>query len=291
MQRLLKRTWILFVAGALGFAQDGGLKFEVASVRPSPPIPANGGVYFGPPRGGPGTPDPEQIAWTYATLKSLLLTAYAVKNYQVNGPAWLDTERYDIAVKVSKGATKEQVNLMWRDLLAERFGIVLHHEPKEFRVEELVVAPGGAKLKESAENPDATIRDGPPRTRNGELLDPGMVATIFPSGNGAAKVRTVAKAQPISQLTNMLGNQLGRPVLDKTGLSGRYDFELEYGMDLRGFPPPPGQPPIAATAETVDLGPSLADVVQQKLGLKLVAGRAQLDVLVIDKAEKAPTSN
>src|SRR5579863_6053093 len=64
---------------------------EVASVRPSPPIPPEGRVYFGPPRGGPGTPDPGQITWSYATMRNLLMTAYDVKTYQISGPAWMAT--------------------------------------------------------------------------------------------------------------------------------------------------------------------------------------------------------
>jgi len=124
-----------------------GETFEVASVKQSPPVPPAGGVYFGPPRGGPGTPDPEQITWTYALMKTVLMTAYDVKNYQINGPAWLDSERYDIAVKIAPGATKEQVGVMWQNLLAERFGLKVHHESKEFQVSELVVGKDGAKLK------------------------------------------------------------------------------------------------------------------------------------------------
>ena len=78
------------------------------------------------------------------------MTAYDVKAYQVSGPAWLDTERYDVAVKVRAGATKDQVKVMWQNLLAERFGVKVHHESKEFQVEELVIAKGGPKLKETA---------------------------------------------------------------------------------------------------------------------------------------------
>jgi len=119
---------------ALAFGQPApNPTFEVASVKLSAPVPPNGGVYFGPPRGGPGTPDPGQITWTYATMRGMLMTAYAVKEYQVSGPGWLDTERYDVIVKVSPGATKEQVNVMWQNLLAERFGMMLHDESKSFR--------------------------------------------------------------------------------------------------------------------------------------------------------------
>jgi uncharacterized protein (TIGR03435 family) len=155
-----------------------------------------------------------------------------VKVYQVNGPAWLNVERYDIAVKVPAGATKEQVNIMWQNLLAERFRVKLHHEPKDFQVEDLVVAKGGPKLKESAEDdPDAA---GPPVLgKNGQLDSPGLIVTITMSANGP-NARAYARAQPLSKLTAMLGNQLNHPVLDKTGLTGKYDFNVEFTVNLPG---------------------------------------------------------
>lgn len=77
----------------------------------------------------------------------MLISAYDVKAYQVSGPAWFGTERYDIAAKVPERATEEQVRVMWQNLLAERFGVMLHHESKEFQVEELVVAKGGVQAE------------------------------------------------------------------------------------------------------------------------------------------------
>lgn len=160
------RAGICVFGCALAFGQaTTSLTFEVASVKPSAPVPPSGRVYFGPPRGGPGTPDPGQITWTYATLRALLMTAYDVKGYQISGPAWLASERYDIAAKVPAGATQEQVDVMWQNLLLERFGLRLHHESKEFKVEELVVAKGGPKLKETAQDPTAPLPPGPPTSR------------------------------------------------------------------------------------------------------------------------------
>src|SRR6516165_5345412 len=97
------------------------ISFEVASVRPSPPPGPNERVFFGPPRGGPGTRDPGQITWERAALRNIIITAYDMQTYQINAPDWLATERYDIVAKVPGGATKEQVNVMWRNLLKERF--------------------------------------------------------------------------------------------------------------------------------------------------------------------------
>ena len=95
-----------FVAGIIRAQTFATARFEVASIQPSPPVRQGDRVYFGPPRGGPGTPDPGQITWSYALMKSLIVTAYDVKAYQVSGPAWLDTERYDIVAKVPAGATR-----------------------------------------------------------------------------------------------------------------------------------------------------------------------------------------
>jgi len=278
---------------ALAYGQATGPAFEVASVKPSPPIPPDGRVYFGPARGGPGTPDPGQITWSYATIKNLLMTAYDVKAFQVSGPAWMGTERYDIVAKVPAGTTKEQVGVMWQKLLAERFGVMLHHESREFQVEELVAARGGPKLKETADDLAAALPPGPPSLdKNGDLRSAGMVSMLY--SGPSPKAHTVARAQPIAQLTAMLSNQLNRPVLDRTGLTGRYDFALDYS--LRASPPPPGQPgpdPAAAVPadSASDAGPDITAALQQQLGLRLVAGKAKLDVVVIEKAERVPTAN
>jgi len=222
------------------------------------------------------------------------MTAYDVKAYQLSGPDWLNFERYDIVARVPVGATKEQVNLMWQNLLAERFGVVLHHESKEFQVEELVVDKGGSKLKETDWDPAVPLPPGPPqRDKNGGLASPGQVNMITPRENGAS-FHTVAKAQPISQLTATIGNALGRPVLDKTGLVGKYDYTIDYTMDRGSLPPPPpgqGLGPAAAPGNDSESGPDIAAAVQRQLGLRLVRGKAMLDVVVIDKAEKMPTVN
>src|SRR5271169_6722433 len=118
MRQILIGSGIVALAFACAFGQSTQkLTFEVASVKPAAPPPQPGpggrsGMIIGR-RGGPGTPDPGQINWTNATLKSLLTTAYDVRSYQVTGPAWLDSERYDIAAKVPEGSTQEQVNVMW----------------------------------------------------------------------------------------------------------------------------------------------------------------------------------
>ena len=271
-------------------------QFEAASVRPSAPIPPSGGVYIGPPRGGPGTSDPGLITWSYASLKALLMAAYGMTKYQVSGPAWLDTERYDIVARVPSGATKEQVMVMWQKLLAERLGVVLHHEAKEFQVEELVIDKGGSKLKETDWDPASPLPPGPPQrdNRSGDLGSPGQVLVVTPRDTGA-NVHQIDKAQPISQLTTTIGNTLGRPILDKTGLTGKYDYTIDYAVEpgLAYVPPPPGERlgPVTVAGNAGDFGLDIAAAVQQQLGLRLVPNKAMIDVVIIDKAEKTPTAN
>lgn len=285
----LTRASIAVFACAAAFGQTAeNLTFEAASVRPSAPVPPSGGVYFGPARGGPGTPDPGQITWSYVSMKAMLLTAFDAKNYQISGPAWLDTERYDVIAKVPAGTTVEQARVMWRNLLAERFGLTVRHEPREFQVQELVIAKGGPKLKETAWDLAAPPPPGPPKIEKGELLSPGNVMTIFPDPAGS-RAHTVAKAQPISKLTETLSNALGHPVLDKTGLTGKYDYILDYAINLSGLQLPPQ---VAAAGDAAgDPLPDLAAAVQKQLGLGLVAGKATLDVVVIDRINKVPTEN
>lgn len=270
------------------------LTFEVASVKPSAPIGPGDHVFFGPPRGGPGTPDPSRITWTYATLRNLLMTAYTAEPYQIAGPDWLNTERYDIAVTLPAGATKDQVSAMWHNLLAQRFGLVLHRESKEFQVEELVIAKSGAKLKESADDPNVPP-DGPPVLKsNGELAGPGLITTIMPGPHGAT-AHSVARAQPLSKVTTMLANALRRPVLDRTGLTGKYDFTVDFVLGANSVPQLAGRPPGPRSSNSLDdarePGPDLTAAVQQQLGLRLITSKAKLEVLVIDKAQKIPSEN
>lgn len=306
---------VLILRAAFGQATTERLTFDVASIKPfSPPQPGagggrGGGFFFGR-GGGPGTPDPGRVNWTGASLRDLLTTAYDVKRYQVTGPAWLDSERYEIVAKVPAGATKEQVNVMWQNLLADRFGVVLHRESKEFQVEELTEAKGGSKLKETeldaaaqAAGPPTGPPSGPPKLdKNGfpELPGPGQIIMIGPGPTGQMVAHLVAKARTMADLTDLLGNQLNKPVVNKTGLTGKYDYAIEYTPDLNGLPlppPPPGAggpgagPAAAPGGDAAEPGSNLVSAVQQQLGLKLTTAKAKLDVLVIDKAEKVPTEN
>lgn len=266
------------------------LSFEVASVKPTPPPEPNARQFFGPPRGGPGTRDPGQITWSSAALRNIVMTAYDVQTFQVTAPDWMASERYDIIAKVPAGATKSQINLMWQRLLKERFGMVLHHESKEMQVATLTIAKSGLKLKETTLDADAepfTPGAGLPKTdKNGlpEMNGSGAIVTIS-IGNGTPSARMIAKGLPSTDIASRLAGMLQRPVIDKSGLTGKYDFILEFTPDLRGIPVPP------AGGDATDPGTNIEAAVEKQLGLKLTGSKEKLDVIVVDSAQKTPTTN
>jgi uncharacterized protein (TIGR03435 family) len=276
---------VLVCLSVFGQTADN-LTFEVASVKRTPPPEPGARVFYGPPRGGPGTSDPGQITWANAALLGILQTAYDVQIFQVTAPDWMNTERYDIVAKVPAGATKAQVRAMWQNLLKDRFGMVLHHESKEFPIDELTVGKGGSKLKETDLPPEAE-----PFSPNGarEMNGFGSILTIFPGANSATASLRV-KGLPSSEIAIRLAGYRRRPVIDKTGLTGRYDFTLEFTLDMTGIPLPPGFS-TAADNNATDPGSDIASAVEKQLGLKLTPTKGKLDVIVVERAEKIPTEN
>jgi uncharacterized protein (TIGR03435 family) len=329
MQRAILGASLIIFTSCAAFGQGAAESptFEVASVKPAEPQPM--GQMRIMMRGGPGSPDPGQITYSGVSLKDVLVNAYAVKGYQISGPKWLDSERFDIVAKIPKGATKEQFQLMLQNLLAERFKLTLHHETKELPMYALVVGKGGHKLKESVEDDAAAgaapqggaAGDAPPpppgagyggapvmgRMKVGADGMPQLPANMGKNNmmvmmmNG--RMRLVANHRPITALLEMLSGQLGFPVVDATGLKANYDFTLDFSPDgMNGpmgmMPPPP--PPMhdgapgggGAMAGSPDVGgPTIFAAVQEQLGLKLEQKKGPVDLLVIDRLEKAPTEN
>ena len=248
----------------IAFAQQ--LTFEVASIKPADPDLRS---HFSGARNG------EFIA-TDATLKQLVGFAYDLREHQISGgPKWLDSDRYsvegkpDSATPIPRGPAGIQVmRAMLQQLLAERFKLAVHRETKEEQVYELVVARGGSKLKEAD-----TTRAGPK----------GIGST------GPGRLQGMAASMDI--LTQDLAQALSRSVIDKTGLTGRYDFTLQYTPELGQFQlRPPGPPDDPGPPPPDPNGPSLFTALQEQLGLRLESTRGPVGVLVIDHAEK-PDAN
>jgi len=270
----------------LAFAQSPS--FEAASAKPAAAPSGRASMH-----GGPGTADPAQVTFTNATLMNVLLRAYDVQSFQVTGPDWLATERYDIAAKIPPGTAPEQFRAMLQKLLAERFHLALHRETRQLQGFELTVARGGPKLKASADAGagDSAQPETPPKLdANGFpiLTQPGVAMMEGVRGKAVVTFLT-ARAQPISALAGRISREFRMPILDKTGLGGAYDFTLEFA------PQPPGAPPAAPPAEGVpagdDSGPNLLSAVQRQLGLRLTPSKIPVEMLIVDRAERVPSGN
>jgi uncharacterized protein (TIGR03435 family) len=254
------------IAGALAprliaFAQAAP-QFDVASVKPEP-WTGQGGVLI--------KVTGNTLTAEHQSLFGLVSFAYDLLSVQLSGgPAWArpgllaGSELYQVIAKAAGDPppSAEQFRLMLQGLLSDRFKLQVHHVNKELPVYNLVVAKGGLKLKES--DADAKF---------------SMVTRAGRQSN-----RTTGKHVPMATLVSgIIENYAGRPVFDKTGLTGTYDFEVEWVQDsLRGAGPD--------TAVSDSNGPSLFTAIQEQLGLKLEPGVAPFDTVVIDHAEK-PDAN
>lgn len=245
---------ILILAAALYGQQRAA--FDVASIRPSPPVGAQTQPGC---RGGPGTDDPAQMVCEQMSVALLIMIAYDVKYPQLAGPDWMSGERFDLNATAPAGSTKQQVPEMWQSLLAERFHLAVHHESRETTRYELTVAKGGPKMKPAPQDP-AAVRPG------------GMAAF----GNGAR--RMTFPRVTMSSLASMLGNQLHAVVSDNTGLSGAYEIHLEWTDGLQASTGPDAPPPMA-------------QALNDQLGLRLEAKKGPVDMLVVDHVDRTPTGN
>jgi uncharacterized protein (TIGR03435 family) len=183
---------------------------------------------------------------------------------------------------------------MLQTLLRERFQMVLHHETRELQGFELVLGRGESKLKPPSDSSvtDALAPSGPPKTDSDgypQLTGPGVVM-MEAAKAGAVIVFLTARTQPLSALVELLTREFRMPISDKTGLSGNFDFKLEFAPRPPGALPPPPSPDQPASAEN-DAAPNLTTAVRQQLGLTLNPRKVPTDVLVIDRADKVPIDN
>jgi uncharacterized protein (TIGR03435 family) len=267
---------VLCALPALAQSDASGPAFEVASVKVSAPLPP--GVMMFRMGDGPNSSDPGRITYRGVTLKVLAARAYGLKEYQVEGPAWLESERYDVIATIPKGSNKEEVGLMLQRLLAERFHLTVHHESKPLAVYTLSVAKGGPKLKEV--DPEKLPAPPPPGSAPLPPPPPGpggrMPSGPMPAGAMRMMVgpsnRTLAGNITIDRLCTMLGNLSDRPVIDLTGLKGTYELNLSWTPDDNP-------------------GPTLAQALENNYGLKLEPKKNPADILVIEHADKVPTEN
>ena len=224
-------------------------RFEVVSIKPSTEINTNKGIRY--------MPDGGFRAGNYS-LKDLIRLGWDVRAFQImGGPGWLDAERYnvqtrpDVPFNPHSTEGEERLREMVRSMLQDRFRLHVHQQKKETNVYHLVSVQGILKLKWTGDARDATtqMRDGKGH----------MWATKF----------------DMDLLARYLGGELGFPVVDKTGVAGVYDFELVWN------------PEEGSAGGRTDSLPSMVTAIREQLGLELKRGRGQVEMVVVDYAEKA----
>jgi uncharacterized protein (TIGR03435 family) len=275
MKRAHRTLLIFFLATAsLGQAPSGKKpEFEVASVKLDKA--SEGTAALGDQPGG-------RFVASRVSLRRLMQFAYRGNQDFIGGPNWIDTDLWDIEAKAPEGAVPRRASpldvtkpdataLMVQSLLEDRFKLKSHQETRELPLYELTVAKGGAKLKLSEDQ-----------------TPPAALVATGNGGRGAAAAGDVrlgrnnmdAKAQPVELLAAALGALYAdRPVLDKTGLKGLYDFRLQWTPDRSSRGANPTSPPVSQ-------GLSLFDALEEQLGLRLTPGKGPLPVLVIDSVQK-----
>lgn len=224
-----------------------------------------------------------------------MIRAYAVKEYQIEGPAWLDSERYEITATVPSGTTRDQFLAMIRTFLKERFALRLHHSTKDLPALALLVTKKGPKMKESSvpEPSEITPPTSAPNLSTVSRRPQSKIEIdkdgfpVIPSDKPTSemlilngRVTVHAKRITMKEFAEMLGGQSAMPVFDATGLNGKYDFSASWLLN-------------SATPSTDLSGSGDASVFDAlgRLGLELKQNKHPTDILVIDNVQKIPTAN
>jgi uncharacterized protein (TIGR03435 family) len=257
VNRLRLCLWAgLLATGSLVVAQDrpARLTFDVATIRPSDPAMQNGGIK--PLPGGNG------YMTQNVPVKLMISLMYEVPMRQIIGcPDWLNTDRYDIEAKADGSYSKDDLHLMFQSLLADRFNLKFHKETKEGPVYALTVDKAGSKMTANTSEQDYKI-------------------PMIPGPDGMKGKRVSMK-----YLSWYLGQQVQRderPVVDKTGLTGNYDFTLNFAP-YRGVDAP-------ADVPDVQNRPSLFEALKEQLGLRLTSEKGPVEYYVIDHIDR-PSDN
>jgi len=237
-------TLALGVMGStMGHAAWAQPAFAVATIRPSAKS-----VQFE--RDGKTDVSPGHVQMRDVTVSTCLKWAYGVQQSQIVGPETITHDHFDIEAKADDPVGPDELKLMMQALLAERFDLKFHREKRELKSYSLVVAKGGSKVKPAAADE--------------------------PTSRVNSATGTVARAVTIQEFADFVAGPLETPVVDKTGLAGRYDFTLDFTSYL----------PVGEKAMRPDMTELVFAAVQGELGLKFEPGKAMVEMLVVDHLDK-----
>jgi uncharacterized protein (TIGR03435 family) len=305
----------------LAQAPAAKLVFDVASVRPSP-APDMQKVMMDLQAGKKPESvhiDGSRAVFTYMSVKQLIAYAYKMRVYEVSGPDWMVTDRFDIVARMPEGASKDDAPAMLKALLIDRFQIATHRQAVDQAVLGLVATKNGIKLQPAAANAEVldesiplkageSMQDSP----DGRILlrrnPDGSSTYVGPWGSFRLKfdgatlsMHMQSESIDMKGFANMmttLGGGEGRQVVDMTGLAGRYQVAADFSlMDLtsslhdQGIDIPTGPGGGGPGGGASDPGGPTVTAALEKLGLKLGKSRATVDRLVVDHVEKSPTEN
>jgi uncharacterized protein (TIGR03435 family) len=258
---MLRVTLPLVLLCRAAFGQSSS--FEVASIKPA--APATGHQQYHMTVAG----DQGRIEFVNASLLDLVRTAYRVRAYQVKGPEWMATQKFDLIAKLAEGTTRDQAPEMLQALLADRFKLAVHRSKDVFPGVAMVVAKGGTKLTVST----------------AESAKSGWSRSFMPDGS----MHVEAKKMTMPALADLIAGFLGYPVVDTTDEAGEYDVSLDFSPeDLSTGSKSAGV--IASGADDRQTGSSIPASLQ-RAGLKLESRKLPLDVIVVDRLERVPTAN
>jgi uncharacterized protein (TIGR03435 family) len=221
----------------------GLLRFEVASVKPSRVVADTDNN----PERIESSPS-GRLTMNNVRVISCIKWAYGIQDSQISGPGWLASERYDIIAQASGPIAEDQLKLMMRSLLAERFKLGFHQERKERTVYALVVLKNGPKFRKSEE-------EGPNNIRR-------------------TQVGVIAEKISMPEFADLLSNQVGSPITDMTGLKGRFDL----AFDLRQY--------VLTESKPMSISSLMMQAMEEQLGLKLQPAQVAIEFLIVDHIER-----
>ncbi|MEO8591779.1 MAG: TIGR03435 family protein [Candidatus Solibacter sp.] len=246
---------LLTATAALAQTPETPVAFDAVSVKPASAPGGRGGMRLPEIKATPG-----MVVARLSSLRSCIAWAYNVLDQQVSGPDWMDQQRFDITGKAAGPADEATLRVMMQAMLLDRFKLAFHRQNKEVQAYVLTVGKNGPKFKES-------------KTEGEMNLEPNQ-----------SQMSVSVQHAPLSQLTSLMSQMLRGPVVDNTGLTGRYDINVNLGKWI---------------SDAASRGPELANdpsallvpILAEEFGLKLESKKMPLDLLVIDHIEKTPTEN